>query len=94
MKVIFTKRFIHKLSKQTEYIAKDKPIAAEKFEEDILTKSLSIPQFPVFSFRKSTFFADENIREFIFKGYRIIFRVSKHEITVFGLYKWQETLKM
>ena len=50
--------------------------------------------FPVFSFRKSTFFDDENIREFIFKGYRIIFRVSKHEITVFGLYKWQETLKM
>ena len=94
MKVTFTKRFLQKLSKQAKYIAKDKPFAASKFEEDVLVKSLELINHPIYSYKKSSFFDDESIREFSFKGYRIIFKISKEVIKVFGFYKWQETLKI
>lgn len=94
MKVTFTKRFLQKLSKQAKYIAKDKPFAAIKFEEDVLAKSLEVINHPIYSYKKSSFFDDETIRELSFKGYRIIFKIFKEEIRIFGFYKWQETLKM
>lgn len=94
IKVIkYSKRFLQKLFKQTKFIARDQPYAAEKFEIELLRETLKIAQTP-FDYKKSPFFNDENIREMIFKGYRVVFKIFETEIKVFGFNKWEETLKM
>ncbi|NRS91384.1 hypothetical protein HNQ03_000450 [Chryseobacterium sp. 16F] len=44
MKVVFTKTFLNKLDRQVNFIARDKPIAAEKFRSDII---LMIEKFQI-----------------------------------------------
>ena len=86
MKVKILSSFSMKLADQVEYIAFDKPLAARKFKEDILKLLKEIPTNP-FSFRKSIYFDDANIREVIFKGYKIVFRITEDSIEVFGFIK-------
>lgn len=94
MKIIFTKVFLNKLDKQVSFIAEDKPIAAEKFRTDLILKIEKIPNQP-HAYKKSPFFENENIRELIFKGYRIVFEVRNEDvISVFGFHKWEGTLNL
>ncbi|WP_417431407.1 type II toxin-antitoxin system RelE/ParE family toxin [Halpernia sp.] len=93
MKIIFTKNFLNKLDKQIKYISKDKPKAAEDFRENLIFEIEKIPLNPL-SYTKSRFFVDENIRELIFKGYRIVFEIRKKEIiSIFGFHKWERKLR-
>jgi len=41
-------------------------------------------------FRKSVYFDDPNIRDLIFKGYTIVFRINQNTIEVFGFLKFQK----
>lgn len=43
-----------------------------------------------FAFRKSIYFNKEEIRDFVFKGYTIVFRINDETIEVFGLTKYQQ----
>ncbi len=93
MKIRFSEKFINDLSEQVVFIAKDKPKAARKFKNDLLrniSKDLKTP----FNFRKSIYFDDELIRDYIFKGYTITFKVNlqKKEIIVFGFIKYKNSL--
>ena len=68
MKVSFEANFIEKLNEQVRYISKDKPKAARKFKNELISnlrKDLKQP----FNFKKSKYFEDENIRDYVFKGY-------------------------
>lgn len=78
MKIIFTKKFINKLDRKVDYIAKDKPVAAEKFRENLISEIEKIPDHPNL-YKKSVFFTSEKIRELIFKGYRLFSRLV-HQI--------------
>ena len=91
MKVKITKGFKDKLNAQVEYIAKDKPLSARKFKNDIISRIKEIPAMPFIN-RKSIFFDREDIRDLVFKGYIIVYKVnrSSKEIEVFGFAKWQE----
>ena len=91
MKVKISKNFRKKLFRQVFYIARDKPQAARRFKNDLLQQLELISEHP-YSFRKSIFFADDNIRDLIFKGYVITFRIDTEEnkAEVFGFYKNQE----
>ena len=88
MKIKYTSEFNSKLAEQVKYIAKDKPSAARKFKNDIISKTNDISKMP-YSNRKSIFFDDSNIRDLIFKGYCIIFHIHKETITVFSIIKYQ-----
>ena len=83
--------FSDKLNDQIEYIARDKPAAAKKFKSDLLKRIREIPEMP-FVNRKSIFFDREDIRNLIFKGYIIVYKVDdkKGIITVFGFTKYKE----
>ncbi len=74
-----------------EYIAKDKPAAARKFKNDIISKIKEIPPNP-YIYRKSIFFDREDIRDLIFKGYIVAYKINEEsqKIKVFGFAKWQE----
>ncbi len=90
MKLRILKSFRDKLNEQVEYIAKDKPGAARKFKTDVLKRIKEIPSMP-FACRRSIFFDREDIRDLIYKGYIIVYKVDETEgvIIVFGFTKYK-----
>jgi plasmid stabilization system protein ParE len=93
MKVSFEEKFIEKLNDQVRYISKDKPQAARKFKTDLirnLRKDLKQP----FHFKKSRYFDNENIRDYVFKGYISVYEINVQQncIVVFGFIKHTNSL--
>ena len=86
-----TTAFKTKLNYQVDFIAQDKPTAAQKFRDDILLHISRLINMP-YSNRKSMFFNNENIRDLVFKGYVIVYKIDEQEeeIVVFGFYKYQQ----
>ena len=89
MKIVFKDTFVFRLERQISYIANDNPTAAKKFKRGLLEKIKAIPSNPLI-FRKSIYFQDESIRDLIFKGYTVVFRINGNQIEVFGFVKFQE----
>jgi len=89
MKIVLKQSFVISLENQIKFIALDKPTAAKKFKNDILIALKSILPNP-YLYRKSIYFEDDFIRDYIFKGYTIVFRIAKMQIEVFGFVKFQE----
>lgn len=58
------------------------------FKND-LYKALKKLDFMPYKFRKSLVFDDENVRDFIFKGYVIPYKIDKEKdlIIILGIYK-------
>ncbi|WP_310557058.1 type II toxin-antitoxin system RelE/ParE family toxin [Flavobacterium sp.] len=93
MKVNFTKEFFNLLNEQVAYIAKDKPQASRKFKNNILKKLKKDLKFP-FNYKKSIYFDNVLIRDYVFKGYTIVYFVneSKDTVEVFEFIKYIESL--
>lgn len=93
MKIKTLKSFSFKLADQVEFIAQDKPFAARKFKKDVLNILKELEPLP-YKQRKSIYFDDDNIRDLIFKGYTIVYRIKPDEkiIEVFGFTKNKEFL--
>jgi len=89
MKIVYKDTFVIRLERQIKYIASDNPTAAKNFKRDLIDKIKKIPANPLI-FRKSIYFQDELIRDLIFKGYTVVFRINENQIEVFGLVKFQE----
>ena len=89
MKIVYKESFVIRLEKQLEFIKKDNPTAAKKFKKELLKRIKSIPVNP-YIFRKSIYFEDNSIRDLIFKGYTVVFRIVEKQIEVFGFVKFQE----
>ena len=85
------KSFRDKFDEQVRYIAEDKPGAARKFKTDILKRIKEIPSMP-YACRKSIFFERDDIRDMVFKGYVIVYKVDNSEkvVTVFGFSKYKD----
>lgn len=81
MKINFTEDFLFALEDQVDYIAQDKPKAAKKFKNDLIKKIKKDIQNP-FLFKKSQYFDNENIRDYIFKEYVSVYEVNSKEETV------------
>ncbi len=93
MKVNLSLGFRSLLNEQVKYISSDKPKAARKFKNDLiknLKKDLKNP----FSFQKSKYYQDENIRDYVFKGYTSVYDIDleNNTVTVFGFIKYKESL--
>lgn len=91
MKLRILKTFGDKLKDQVDFIAQDKPGAARIFKSDIIKRIREIPIMP-YANRKSIFFDREDIRDLIFKGYIVVYKVDdKNDIvTVFGFSKYKD----
>lgn len=90
MKIIFKDTFVYRLEKQLDYISMDSPANARRFKNDLLKLIKTIPSNPL-KHRKSIYFDDQNIRDLIFKGYTIVFRINNKTIEVFGFVKYQHS---
>ena len=91
MKIKILPSFSETLLNHIEFIAQDKVSAARKFKSDILSKIQAIQSFP-YKHRKSIFFDDASIRDMVFKGYVIIYKINleQGEIEVFSFLKYKE----
>ena len=85
----FDDRFIKALSDIESFIALDSLERAEKFKNDIIDKISSLDFMPK-RCRKSTLANDESIRDLIFKGYIIVFKIQNNTIKVLYIYKENE----
>lgn len=95
MRIELSEGFRHILQSQVAYIARDKPQAARKFKNRLLKEIKDIQKMPL-AYRKSIYFDADSIRDLIFMGYVITFRINEQKdiIEVFGLTKWQEDLNV
>lgn len=93
MKINFAEDFLFALNDQVDYIARDKPKAARKFKSDLIKKIKKDIQNP-FHFKKSQYFDNENIRDYVFKGYVSVYEVDTEEqaIFVFAFIKFRNSL--
>lgn len=85
----FDDRFIKALNDIESFIALDSLERAEKFKNDIINKISSLDFMPK-RCRKSTLANDESIRDLIFKGYIIVFKIQNDTIKVLYIYKENE----
>ena len=82
MKLEFTEEFRIELLQQFKFISKDKSSAAKKFKSDLINQLKTLPNYP-FKHRKSIYFEDEMIRDFIFKGYTILYKIDPKNQIIF-----------
>jgi plasmid stabilization system protein ParE len=75
MKIKLTIEFNYDLNDIVDFISKDKPHAARKFKIEIIKKIQKDLKNP-FLFKKSIYFEDDNIRDYVFKGYTVVFKVD------------------
>ncbi|HIP61223.1 MAG TPA: type II toxin-antitoxin system RelE/ParE family toxin [Sulfurovum sp.] len=63
------------------YISKDKISAAKNFKKELFKQIKNIQNFP-YKYRKSIYFENKNIRDMIFKGYTIVYKVDTQENSI------------
>ena len=93
MTIKISNEFLKLLKDQVRYIYKDKPRAALKFRKDLL-KNIRKDLIHPFHFKKSRYYDNGNIRDYVFKGYVSVYEVDMESETVyvFGFIKHKESL--
>jgi len=81
--------FARKLSDILTFISKDSKANAKNFKNELQESLGSIPYMP-YKYRKSIYFEDDNIRDFIFKGYCIPYHVDEKsdQVILLSMIKW------
>ncbi|TDD98642.1 type II toxin-antitoxin system RelE/ParE family toxin [Flavobacterium cellulosilyticum] len=75
MKIKLTVEFNYDLKDIVDFISKDKPLAARKFKIELIKKIQKDLKQP-FLFKNSIYIDDENVRDYVFKGYTVVFKVD------------------
>jgi len=93
MIISISNEFLKLLTEQVRYIYKDKPRAALKFRKDLL-KNIKKDLKQPFHFKKSRYIENENIRDYVFKGYVVVYEVDIENkiVSVFGFIKYKNSL--
>ncbi len=81
MKIIWSPLAIDRVTEIADYIAKDKPTAAEKWVETIFSKAEDLTSFPK-SGRIVPEINKDQYREIISGNYRIVYRIEKERISI------------
>ncbi len=91
MKIIKDDYFKQQLAIIVLFIADDSKTRARNFKNILYKRLKTLDEFP-YKFRKSKYYNDNNIRDYIFMGYTIPYLVDeKHDvIVVLDIFKWVE----
>lgn len=84
MQILKKTKFNDELKNIIFFIAKDSKDRAKKFKSKLVQKVEDIVFMP-YKHRKSIFFDDDNIRDLIFKGYAIVYKIDLTNNTIFIL---------
>ena len=93
MKINFQDEFLLELNDLVGFISQDKSSTARKFKIDLL-KNLKKDLKHPFLFKKSKYFNSENVRDYVFKGYTIVYQINSIEknVSVLALIKYKDSL--
>ena len=89
MKIIYKDTFTERLEKQLKYLKKNSPKSALKLKTGLVKRIKTIPENP-YLFRKSIYFENDLIRDLIYNGYTVVFRINETQIEIFGFTRFQE----
>ena len=81
MKIIWSPLAIERASEIAEYIAHDKPSAAEKWIDTVFSKVETLKSAPEIG-RMVPEIRSNEFRELIYGNYRIIYRLEKKQISI------------
>jgi len=81
MNVIWSPLAIERLAEITDYIAQDNPSAAEKWVQNIFKRVEHLQRFPEIG-RLVPELSRPDIREILFKNYRIIYRIESQQLSI------------
>jgi len=81
MKIIWSPLAIERASEIAEYIAQDKPSAAEKWIDTVFSKVETLQSAPEIG-RIVPEIQNSQFRELIYGNYRIIYRIEKKQISI------------
>lgn len=92
MKLLWTKEALLRLREIEEYVSSDNPIAAVDFVDKIISLAETIVDNP----KKERVVPElslENIRELLYKNYRIVYLIKKSSIEVLTVFEGHQLLK-
>ena len=81
MKIIWSPLAIDRASEIAEYIALDKPSAADKWITTVFSKVKQLESSPKIG-RVVPEIGNEQFRELIYGNYRIIYRIEKKQVSI------------
>ena len=92
MKLFWTKEALIRLQEIEEYISKDNSIAAIEFVEKLISVTETLIDYPEKG-RIVPELALENIRELIYKNYRIVYLIKKNAINILTVFEGHQLLQ-
>ncbi|MCF6244259.1 MAG: type II toxin-antitoxin system RelE/ParE family toxin [Sulfurovum sp.] len=93
MTIVRSQNYTNALQEVIRFISLDSKTRALAFKHQLDTPINNLDNMP-FKFRKSIYFDNDNIRDLIFKGYTVVYKIDmkKNTITIVGLRNTQEKL--
>jgi len=93
LNIVYEPNFTNSFNSIWDFISIDSRTRANQFKIELKEKIEALVYMP-YKFRKSFYFDNEDIRDMIFKGYVIPYKIDKikNEIIVIGIKKYQESL--
>ena len=94
MNIQYRKGFIKEITDIWDFIALDSSNRATSFINEIEQKIQTIPSLP-YMYRKSIYFDDETIRDMVYKGYAVVYKIdtANQKIIILGINKYKQTIK-
>ena len=89
MQVVRKKEYLEELKSIISFIALDSVNRAKIFKKQLDAKIEDLIHFP-YKYRQSLHHTDEEIRDLIFKGYTVVYRINnaKKTIEIIEIFKW------
>lgn len=92
MKLFWTEEAALRLQEIEEYISRENPMAAMEFVDKLISVAATIIDHP----QKGRIVPElslENIRELIYKNYRMVYLVKKNSVDILTLFEGHQLLK-
>jgi len=91
MKITKNSTFNKELKEILYYIASDNKNAAKSFKNALISKINDLVFMP-YKFRKSIYHEDNTLRDLVFKGYVVVYKIDEKEtrIIILGINKYKE----
>lgn len=91
MKIDYNPTFRKNFGIIWDFISQDSFNRADSFKTQLKEKISKLPDYP-YKFRQSHYYADENVRDMIFKGYTIPYLIDtdKNLIVILDIFKWSK----
>jgi len=85
MQIVKSRRFDDELEAILDFIAQDNLSQALTFYHELILKIESIVDFPK-KYRRSKMSNDDDVREMVFKGYVVVYKIYNDKIIVIGIF--------